>query len=46
LEDFRLTKEEAIAILKVLKSNWIQPDDQRLIYNVVIRLEKQLGDEQ
>lgn len=38
-----LSEDEARALLKVLKTNWIPLDDQRTIYNLIRRIEKELG---
>jgi hypothetical protein len=37
-----LSEEEARAIIKTLKSNWIPLDDQKLIYNLINRIEREL----
>ena len=37
-----LTEEEAKAIVKTLKTNWIPLDDQKIIYNLINRIEREL----
>jgi len=37
-----ITEEEAKAIVKVLISNWIPINDQRIIYDLINRIEKEL----
>jgi len=38
-----ISKEEAKGIAKALKSNWIPLDDQKLIYQLIDRIERELG---
>lgn len=37
-----ITAEEALAIYKALRSNWIPPDDQKVVYNLIERIKKEL----
>lgn len=37
-----LTEEEAKAIVRVLRTNWIPLDDQRIIYDLISRIEREL----
>lgn len=39
-----LSKEEAIAILKALRNNWIPLDDQHIIFNLIERIERELNE--
>jgi hypothetical protein len=38
-----ITKEEATVMVKTLKSNWIPLNDQKIIYGLIRRIEKELG---
>lgn len=38
-----LSEEEARLIIKTLKCNWIALNDQKVMYNLISRLEKELG---
>lgn len=42
MKQVTLTEEEARAIVKALKANWIPLDDQRVIYNLINRIEREL----
>lgn len=37
-----LSEEEARAVVLVLRSTWITPDMQKLIYNLINRIETEL----
>lgn len=37
-----LTEEEAKAMVKALRSSWIPLDDQKVIYNLISRIEREL----
>lgn len=37
-----LSEEEAMAIIRALKSNWIPQPDQKLVYNLINRIEREL----
>lgn len=36
-----LSKEEEDALLRHLKSSWVIPDDQKIIYNLINRIERE-----
>lgn len=40
-----ITEEEARAIIIALRSNWVPIDDQKIIYNLIKKLEKELESE-
>lgn len=42
MKQITLTEEEALAIVRALKSNWIPQDDQKIIYNLIHRIEREL----
>jgi len=42
MKEIILSEEEARAIVKTLKSNWIPLDDQKTIYNLISRIEREL----
>ena len=44
MKQITISTEEAKAIIKNLKSGWIPLDDQKIIYNLISRLEGELGD--
>lgn len=37
--DITISEDEAKALIKILKNNWVPPDDQKIIFNLIIRLE-------
>ena len=39
---FEISKEEMIALINELSHNWISIDNQRLVYDVVKRMETEL----
>jgi hypothetical protein len=39
-----LTRDEAIAILVVLKQNWIPLDQQKIVFDLIVKIEKELED--
>jgi hypothetical protein len=38
-----LSEEEALAVLRALRTNWIQINDQKVIFNLISKIEKELG---
>ena len=40
---YNLNEEEARAIVAVLGKNWVQPELQKVVYELVFRLEKELA---
>lgn len=37
-----LSREETETIVRILRAVWIPPDDQRMIYDLITRLENEL----
>jgi hypothetical protein len=44
--NFEMSKEEAKAIVRVLSSNWIPMDIQKIVYDATKRLENQITKEE
>lgn len=42
MKQITLSEEEAKAIVKALRSSWIPLDDQKIIYNLINRIEREL----
>lgn len=42
MKDYKINEEEAIALTIVLKREWVPLELQTIIYNLVMRLEKEL----
>lgn len=40
--EITLTRDEAIAILVVLKTNWIPLDQQKIVFDLITKIEKEL----
>lgn len=43
-EEFKLTREEAEALVRVLMREWVPHDDQRIIFDIVRRLDEELNE--